>query len=311
MPKKAIELLSHIATLAVCVGLAVAVLALGATPEQVARADFSYVVQKGDALSKIAQRNNVTVQALVDANRAAYPCLTTNPACLQVGWTLTIPGGGSPPSQNAGGAYIVQKGDSLSKIAQRFNVTVRMLIEANRGTYPCLATTQTCLQVGWTLALPQGNAPTATQAPAQSTPAPVVTGNRDYWELRQAAAAEINRVRAENGLPAYTWVDVIGDFVQSRSADMAARNYLSHYDPVTGAFLLSILKQSTNYKVMCEIAYKQWGFSSESVPVQSVDWWMNSSGHRGCVLSQLSQFGVGVAYSDEDGAWYATAIMGK
>jgi hypothetical protein len=53
----------------------------------------------GDTLSKIAQRTGVTVQQLVDANKARYPQLERNASNIQVGWTLTIPAGGtSTPS---------------------------------------------------------------------------------------------------------------------------------------------------------------------------------------------------------------------
>jgi len=59
----------------------------------------SYRIQSGDTLSKIAQRSGVTVQQLVDANKARYPTLATNPGSIQVGWSLTIPTGGSAPPQ--------------------------------------------------------------------------------------------------------------------------------------------------------------------------------------------------------------------
>ncbi|MEW5741432.1 MAG: LysM domain-containing protein [Myxococcota bacterium] len=65
-----------------------------------------YRIQSGDTLSKIAQRHGVTTQQLVDANKDRYPTLATNPGAIQVGWNLTIPGGGSPtaPTQPQGWA---------------------------------------------------------------------------------------------------------------------------------------------------------------------------------------------------------------
>src|SRR5258706_9743071 len=77
-----------------------------------ARADFSYTVKAGDNLSKIAKINNTTVDALVAANKGKYPCLATNPACLQIGWVLTL--GGSSGAANAASSpstYTVQSGD--------------------------------------------------------------------------------------------------------------------------------------------------------------------------------------------------------
>jgi murein DD-endopeptidase MepM/ murein hydrolase activator NlpD len=51
----------------------------------------TYVVQPGDSLSKIASRYGIPYQALIAANRDAYPSLATNPGLIQVGWKLVIP----------------------------------------------------------------------------------------------------------------------------------------------------------------------------------------------------------------------------
>ncbi len=62
------------------------------TPSQV-------TVGSGDTLSKIAQRNNTTVAALVAANSSRYPTLATNPGAIQVGWKLNLPNGSAPAPQ--------------------------------------------------------------------------------------------------------------------------------------------------------------------------------------------------------------------
>ena len=51
----------------------------------------SYIVQSGDSLHKIADRFNVSVDALVAANQINYPSLIENPTRISVGWQLTIP----------------------------------------------------------------------------------------------------------------------------------------------------------------------------------------------------------------------------
>ncbi len=53
-------------------------------------------VRSGDTLGRLAQANGVSVAALVEANRGAYPQLATNPNALQVGWRLTVPGTNRP-----------------------------------------------------------------------------------------------------------------------------------------------------------------------------------------------------------------------
>ena len=75
--------------------------------------DMYYTVQKGDSLYSIAKKFNTTVDALKDANN-----LTNNN--LAIGQILIIP---SKEVENNGN-YIVVAGDTLYKIANKFNTTV-------------------------------------------------------------------------------------------------------------------------------------------------------------------------------------------
>ena len=87
----------------------------------------SYVVQWGDTMGGIAARCGTTVAALYAAN----PWTT---GYLYAGQVLAIPDGGGyyPPPQNSYyGTYTVQWGDTFSKIAQRFGVSVYSLWTAN------------------------------------------------------------------------------------------------------------------------------------------------------------------------------------
>lgn len=306
--KKTLKLLSYAAALIGCVALAFAVLALGTVLDQSASADYSYTVKPGDSLTKIAAKQGVGLDALVAANKAKYPCLATNPTCLQMGWTLTIPSGDAQPGQETAGTYIVQNGDSLTKIAQAKSTTVQGLIDANKVTYSCLATSPTCLRAGWVLTIPTRS---AAQPVAQSTPVPVTAGNSDYWDIRKAVAAEINRVRVENGLTVYTWVDAIADIAQARSVDMVARGYYGHVDPVTGILSGPVAMRSIGYRTGCEILNELLGTGYSDIAVRSVIGWWNSTQHKRCMLNaQSRQFGVGIEQNQE-GNWYVTALMGK
>jgi LysM repeat protein len=147
-------------------------------------ADFSYTVQPGDNLSKIARNNNVTLAALIAANQAQFPCLTTtNGTCLQAGWVLVIPGaGGSTSVSSNPGNYTVLPGDSLARIALKFKVSFSALLKANAATHPCLASQTACaLQIGWTLVIPGGfitTAPSSAQTPE--------AGVREYYAALNA-----------------------------------------------------------------------------------------------------------------------------
>ncbi len=90
--------------------------------------DSIYYVQPGDSLYKIALQYNITVAVLKEANN-----LDSN--MILIGQQLIIPGKEPTtpdiPDYPENGVYIVQSGDSLYKIAIRFNVTVEGLKEAN------------------------------------------------------------------------------------------------------------------------------------------------------------------------------------
>lgn len=84
-----------------------------------------YTVRKGDTLSGIAQRFGIGLRSLLQANPEI-----TNPNVIYVGQKIALPGTGSssvPPAQQ----YTVQPGDTLSGIAQKFEVGLQALLQAN------------------------------------------------------------------------------------------------------------------------------------------------------------------------------------
>jgi LysM repeat protein len=84
-----------------------------------------YVVEWGDTLSELAARCGTTVAAIYSAN----PGLG---ATLYAGQVLTIPGSDyTPPPAGYTGTYVVKHGDTFSKIARKYGVSVRALKAAN------------------------------------------------------------------------------------------------------------------------------------------------------------------------------------
>lgn len=51
--------------------------------------------------------------------------------------------------------HTVSHGDSLSKIAQRYGVSIQVIVSANKETYPSLVTNPDTIEVGWRLKIPQ------------------------------------------------------------------------------------------------------------------------------------------------------------
>ena len=100
----------------------------------------TYIVQKGDILSRLAVRFNTTTKTLVSMNNLA------NPDVLYTGQELRVPAGShvsatsnhssSPksPSVKKGGTYEIQPGDTLSRIAVAAGVSIEDLRSLNNIT---------------------------------------------------------------------------------------------------------------------------------------------------------------------------------
>jgi spore coat assembly protein SafA len=86
-----------------------------------------YIVQSGDYLGAIAGRFGVSIQALLAANPQIQ-----NPSLIYPGARITIPSGGAIPVSGSGPqSYTVRSGDSITSIAQRFAIPVRLIELAN------------------------------------------------------------------------------------------------------------------------------------------------------------------------------------
>ena len=82
-----------------------------------------YMVKRGDSLSVIAQRYNVSLAELKSANK-----ISSN--TIHVGQELTIPGVGAGEQEE----HTIRRGETLSEIAQRYQVTLGSLREVNNIT---------------------------------------------------------------------------------------------------------------------------------------------------------------------------------
>ncbi|MGX8716901.1 MAG: LysM peptidoglycan-binding domain-containing protein [bacterium] len=90
-----------------------------------------YTVQKGDVLSKIARKFHTTVDAIIAENHLK------NKNRVFAGQVLAIPSNdvatqSATEQETDNGCYVVQKGDTLSDIAQRFNTSIEDLRKNNR-----------------------------------------------------------------------------------------------------------------------------------------------------------------------------------
>ncbi len=123
---------------------------------------YPYIIQPGDTLDLIARRLEISVSRIMSANPGI------NPYNLRVGQTLCIPA--CLPDLTP---YIIQSGDTLYRISQRFNVSVASIISANPGVDP------NYLRVGQRICIPQG-------CPS------------NYREIIAAMQSDINMLKAES-----------------------------------------------------------------------------------------------------------------
>ena len=92
-----------------------------------------YIVARGDTVKSLAARFGSTVDSILASNPAI-----TNVNLIYEGQRLTIyvvtttpPPPTTPPPAPGGPTYYVQKGDTLRKIAAKFNITVDVLLKSN------------------------------------------------------------------------------------------------------------------------------------------------------------------------------------
>lgn len=105
---------------------------------------FWYTVQRGDNLTRIANRYGTTVQAIMRANN-----LYTS--VIQPGQVLFIPNGGGGGGGWCPQVHVVQRGDTLSSIARWYGVSVHQLVAANNIANPSriYVGQQLCIPGGW------------------------------------------------------------------------------------------------------------------------------------------------------------------
>lgn len=125
-----------------------------------------HVVQRGENLWEIAQRNGIDINQVILVNQLE------NPNVLVVGQSLVIPN----PNQE----YVVTPGDNLWAIAQRYGVTVDELAEANN------ITNQSLLYVGEMLQMPYVTH--------------VVQVGEILWAIAQQYGVSINQITAVNNI---------------------------------------------------------------------------------------------------------------
>jgi|FLYL01.1.fsa_nt_gi LysM repeat protein len=147
-----------------------------------AAADSVYTVKPGDTLSGIAALYGVTVEVLAQVNGIA------DPDVIFPGQVLQIPGNGTRVA--GASTYVVQPGDTVSAIAQRFGITVEALSAANGLADPDL------IVAGQTLEVPGQAPPPSVHIEVPSVPPDAPEIEAMIEELAAAEGVDARLVKA-------------------------------------------------------------------------------------------------------------------
>ena len=161
--------------------------------------------------------------------------------------------------------YTVVSGDSMWKIAVKYQIGVSELIKAN----PQISN-PSMIKVGQKINIPEAS--------------PLAAYETEVIRLT-------NLERTKRGLPALTTNWQLSRVARYKSQDMINKNYFSHNSPTYGYPFTMMQSFGLKFSAGGEnIAYGQ------RTPQEVVNAWMNSPGHRANILSTAyTQIGVGAA----------------
>lgn len=171
--------------------------------------------------------------------------------------------------------YTVAPGDSMWKIAVRYQIGVSELIKANPQI-----TNPSMIKVGQKISIPDAS--------------PLASYETEVIRLT-------NLERTKRGLPALTTNWQLSRIARYKSQDMINKNYFAHNSPTYGSPFTMMQSFGLKFSAAGEnIAYGQ------RSPQEVVTAWMNSPGHRANILSTAyTQIGVGAA-KKSDGTLFWT-----
>ena len=178
------------------------------------------------------------------------------------------------------GSHTVVRGDTMWKIAVRYQIGVSELIQAN----------------------PQISNP-ALIYPGQKISIPSID---DVKALEQKVIDLVNQQRAYNGLPALKANWEVCRVARYKSQDMIDKQYFAHQSPTYG----SPFNMMENFGIRFSAAGENIAYGQRT-PQEVMNSWMNSPGHRSNILNQTyNQIGVGVAKAS-NGTFYWTQMFIK
>lgn len=186
-----------------------------------AAAPTSYTVTAGDTVSSIAGRYGLSTASVLAANGLSWKSLIFPGQVLKLAAPVVAapapaPTAAAPSVPAAAGRYMIQRGDTISKIAARFGVSTQAVLAANGLGWSSI------IYGGQTITIPAGGSapltvqtvssvtPVAAAPAAPSAPAPAPTASTSYTirsgdtisSISKSTGVPVSAILAANGLGA-------------------------------------------------------------------------------------------------------------
>lgn len=185
------------------------------------------------------------------------------------------------PVEAQSDTYIVKKGDSMWKIAVRYQIGVSEIIQAN----------------------PQVKNPDMIY-PNQKLNIPNIDQTKG---VEEQVLSLVNQERSKAGLKPLQMDWELQRVARTKSCDMAQKGYFSHQSPTYGSPFDMMKQFGIQYKTAGEnIA------SGQRTPEEVMQSWMNSSGHRANILKpEYTHIGVGYCKGGQMGHYWTQQFISK
>lgn len=188
----------------------------------------------------------------------------------------------SPPIEAATETYIVKPGDSMWKIAVKYQAGLSEIIASNPGIKnPSLI------------------------YPNQKIVVPVRSASE--LSLEQEVLDLVNAERSKAGVSPLQLDWELSRVAKTKSQDMVSKNYFSHQSPTYGSPFDMMKQFGISYKTAGEnIA------SGQRSAAEVMASWMNSPGHRANILNgKYTHLGVGYVVGGQYGTMWTQMFIGK
>lgn len=207
---------------------------------------------------------------------------------ITLGLSVTLATGFAVPASAK--HCVTQHGDSMWKIAERYNVFFKEILDLNRHYQD-----QDLIHPNDKIILPDQNTGTSTVQDGKGNPDAQHTFNEPDSAEVQAVLKLVNQERSKAGLNPLKLSDKLTSIATIKAKDMADKKYFSHDSPTYGSPFQMLQQFGVSYSSAGEnIA------SGQTSAEQVMKDWMNSSGHRANILNKnYTELGVGYYKGDQ------------